>query len=124
MKPTKEELLSLETVLVEGNKIITGVDFEEGYEGRGGSNSAPYERISHRAQTLDELSGKKIAKRSVSFVMNDISFAILAVVDDVIYLGCYTNECTIIEIPHDRNYVFSTEIAYDTELYFCVSPIQ
>ncbi len=123
MKPTKEELLSLKTVLVKNNKIIPGVEMSEGYWGRGGSNSSPYEDTLNITQSLDELSGKKIKKVGVSEVRY-LSYGILAVVDDVIYLGEFVGgNSEIIEIPHNDRFVYSTEIAYDTELSFCVKPI-
>ncbi len=124
MKPTEEELKNLKTVLVRDNKIITGVKWAEDIRGRGGSNcSAPYNDCMS-IKTVEELAGTEIKKEKLSGMgFYSLSFAILAVVDDVIYLGKYGDGCEIYEVTSGKPYQFDVEIAYDTQLIFTLSAV-
>lgn len=116
MKLSKEEVLQLDRVLIQGNQKAKEVQFRVGSRGCGGSNpGGSSTNVVHR-YVLSEMNGKPLHWIDpISYLMpwkHGSEAALVAVVDDIAYIRYYTY---VIELAIGESYEVTTEVAYDTE---------
>lgn len=113
---TDEQALELDSVLVRDNEKIIALHFEQGYYGRGGSNSSPYTEEVNFDRTLDELAGQPFKEIFGVYVC--------AVVNDVVYLVKPTSSGKkVISFGARGDYCGDYGVAYDTMRGFVIRPI-
>ena len=110
---TKEEVLSLKEVAIDGNEKIVALHFVSGYRGRGGSNQSP------PSEGID-------AKRELSYFVGKEPYEIFgvfirAVVNDTVYLS--TKYGKVISFGVSGKYESEHEVAYDTSEYCVITPV-
>ncbi|MGN0114764.1 MAG: hypothetical protein ACI396_05515 [Acutalibacteraceae bacterium] len=111
---SSEEVLALETILVEDNEKIVGVMVEYGTTGVGGCNRSGFSADSFKQVALDDIAGK------APYQIKGIKLC--AVVSDVMYFRNDNGDV----FPHKYDECFrlmGENIAYDTYTCTCISAL-
>lgn len=114
---TDKEVISLKTILIEGNEKIIGLRFYSGYSGRGGSNLSPYTEGMDVTKMLEEFAGQSPHEIFGMYLR--------AVVNDVVYLSWKNRygEEKIISFGANERYSDEYGVAYDTTEYVGIAPV-
>lgn len=117
-----EEILSLETILIENNHEITAIACSYGYGGMGNTNTSKFTTINETRIPLSELEGKKPRQFGPYYfpacgweAKFDVNVKLYAVVADVVYLVVGGK---VKSYPPGSRYYYDSKIAYDTEASF------
>lgn len=130
---TNEEVLALSKVLIKDNEKITSIEMELGTFGAGNTNTSGFSSDRKWKLELSEINGAYFDFFSTSYNggsgycynIDNNSYAVYAVVNDVIYLvkrSNYNGAKTVIEIPYNDEYYVHNSVAYDTYGSFSVRP--